>query len=50
MDFLDLVAKRYSVRKFKETQVPQESIEKNLMAANAAPTAHNNQPQEIIVV
>ena len=47
MDFLDLAAKRYSVRKFKETQVPQESIEKILMAANAAPTAHNNQPQEI---
>lgn len=50
MDFLDLAAKRYSVRKFKETQVPQESIEKILMAANAAPTAHNNQPQEILVV
>ena len=50
MYFLDLAAKIYTDRKFKETQVPQESIEKILMAANAAPTAHNNQPQEIIVV
>lgn len=50
MDFLELTAKRYSVRQFKDIAIPQESIDKILMAANAAPTAHNNQPQEIIVV
>lgn len=50
MDFLELARKRYSVRRFKETPVPREIVEKILMAGNAAPTAHNNQPQEIIVV
>ena len=50
MDFLELAAKRYSVRQFKDIAIPQESIDKILIAANAAPTAHNNQPQEIIVV
>lgn len=50
MDFLELAQKRYSVRGFQETPVPQESIEKILLAANAAPTAHNNQPQKIFVI
>lgn len=50
MRFQELAAKRYSVRAFKQAPIPKEVIERILMAGNAAPTAHNNQPQEIIVV
>lgn len=50
MDFLELAEKRYSVRRFEACPVPQEAISKILMAGRAAPTAHNNQPQQIIVV
>lgn len=50
MDFLELAKKRYSVRGFKDFPIPQMIIDKILMAGNAAPTAHNNQPQEVIVV
>ncbi|MDE7218837.1 MAG: nitroreductase family protein [Oscillospiraceae bacterium] len=50
MDFLELAAKRYSVRSFKETPVPQMMIDQILMAGCAAPTAHNNQPQRILVI
>lgn len=50
MDFLELAAKRYSVRKFKEIPISQTIIDKILMAGSVAPTAHNNQPQEVIVV
>lgn len=50
MDFLELAAKRYSVRNFKKIPIPQIIIDKILMAGNVAPTAHNYQPQKIIVV
>ena len=50
MDFLELAAKRHSVRKFQRRPVPQAAIDKILLAGKAAPTAHNNQPQKIIVV
>lgn len=50
MDFLELAKKRYSVRNFKKIPISQMIIDKILMAGNVAPTAHNNQPQEIIVV
>lgn len=50
MEFLELASERYSVRKFKNTPVPQEVIEKIIKAGLLAPTACNNQPQKIIVV
>ncbi len=50
MDFLELAKKRYSVRHFKEEPIPQAMIDQILMAGSAAPTAHNNQPQEILVI
>lgn len=50
MDFQELAAQRYSVRGFKQMPISKEVIDQILMAGNAAPTAHNNQPQEIIVV
>lgn len=50
MEFLELASTRYSVRKFEPRLVPREAIDRILEAARLAPTAHNNQPQEIIVV
>lgn len=50
MNFQELAAKRYSVRRFKQMPIPKAVTDQILMAGNAAPTAHNNQPQEIIVV
>lgn len=50
MDFLELAEKRYSCRKFKDTPVAQEEIDKILKAGHLAPTACNYQPQKIIVV
>lgn len=50
MDFLELAEQRYSVRGFAPRPVEQEDVDRILRAAGAAPTAHNNQPQEIIVV
>ena len=50
MNFLELASQRYSVRNFKDIPVPQMIIDKILFAGNFAPTAHNYQPQKIIVV
>ena len=50
MDFLELAAKRYSVRKFREEKVRQEDLDKILKAGMLAPTAHNEQPQRILVI
>lgn len=49
-DFMELAAKRFSVRKFKPDAVEQEKIDAILAAANLAPTACNYQPQKIYVV
>lgn len=38
MDFLKLAKSRYSVRKFKKDEVPQEIIDKILEAGMIAPT------------
>lgn len=50
MDFLDLAQKRYSVRKFDARKVEQEKLEKILEAGRVAPTAHNLQPQRVVVI
>lgn len=50
MDFLKLAAERYSVRKFKDIPVEQESIDKILKAGHIAPTGCNYQPQRILVI
>lgn len=50
MEFLELVRKRYSCRKFLEKEVEQEKIEKVLEAGRLAPTACNFQPQRILVI
>lgn len=50
MDFLELVKKRYSVRKFSEKKVEVEKIDLILEAGRFAPTACNFQPQRILVI
>lgn len=50
MDFLTLSKNRYSVRSYSDTPVSEDLIDKILIAAQNAPTAHNNQPQIIYVM
>lgn len=50
MDLIELMKNRYSVRSFLPEPVPKEKVEKIIEAGLAAPTAHNNQPQKIMVV
>lgn len=48
--FKSLAASRYSVRKFGTKQVEQEKVDSLLEVAGLAPTAHNNQPQRLLVL
>ena len=50
MDFLELAKSRYSVRKFKDTAIEPEKLDKIIAAGMAAPTARNRQPQRIYVI
>lgn len=48
--FLSLAEQRYSVRKFAPKPVAQTSLERILRAGQVAPTACNNQPQQVFVL
>lgn len=48
-DFLTVAQERYSVRKFTDTPVGQDLIDKIIEAGKVAPTAVNSQPQKIYV-
>ena len=48
--FLDLVRKRRSIRRFKPDPIPDESIEKILEAGRWAMSGANGQPWEFIIV
>lgn len=50
MDFYELAAARYSVRKFAEKPMEDEKLNQILECGRIAPTAHNNQPQRIYVL
>ena len=50
MSFLDLANKRYSVRNYKTTPVPQEMLVRCIEAARLAPSACNSQPWKFIIV
>ena len=50
MDFMELIKKRYSVRKFQDRIVENEKIQMILEAGRLAPTACNNQPQRILIL
>lgn len=50
MEFTDVIAKRYSCKKFSDKKVPAETLGKILEAGRLAPTAKNLQPQHIYVI
>jgi nitroreductase len=50
MDFNELISKRYSVRAYRPDPVEDEKLTQVLDAARLAPTAHNYQPLQFIVV
>ena len=50
MDFLDISKKRHTVRKFAQTPVEDEKLEKILEAGRWSPTAVNAQPQRILIL
>ena len=50
MEFEKLIAERYSVRNYKPTHLPQETIDAVLQAGHKAPTGCNFQPQRILVL
>lgn len=50
MNFQELVNTRYSVRAYKPDPVPEETLQKVLDAARLAPSAHNYQPFQFIVL
>lgn len=49
-DFKVLATERYSVRKFDSRPVEQEKLDILLEVARLAPTAHNYQPQRLLVL
>ncbi len=50
MEFNDVIKNRYSVRSYKNDDVEDEKLQTVLEAARLAPTAHNYQPFQLIVV
>ncbi len=50
MEIFDAILKRRSIRKYKDTNVPEEIVEKILKAGMAAPSAHNEQPWQFVIV
>ena len=50
MEFIDVVKKRKSVRKYNGQEIPQEKLSAVLAAANLAPSGKNQRPVELIVV
>ena len=50
MNFLEVVAGRRSVRKYREEEVPAELLDQVLEAVRWAPSGGNIQPWEVIVV
>lgn len=49
MDFLTLSKKRYAVRQYSDQGLSEQQMTSLLQAMQNAPTAHNNQPQVIVV-
>jgi len=50
MEFMEVVKKRKSIRKYKKDPVPREKLLEVLEAARLAPSASNRQPWHFIVV
>lgn len=49
-NFLNLVMKRRSIRKFKDEKLPDELIKKVIQAGLLAPTSKNNKSVKLIVI
>ncbi len=49
-DFLELVKRRRSIRKFKPDPIPDENVDKIIEAASWAPSGANTQPWEFVVI
>lgn len=50
MDLFDAIAGRKSIRRFKETPVPDKDIREILEAGRLAPSANNTQPWSFLVI
>lgn len=50
MTILPLMKERYSLRKYKEKQLPKDTLDIILEAGRVAPTACNNQTQRILII
>ena len=50
MEFEKVIKERTSTRKFKNTKIDNELINKILQAGRLAPTAKNQQPQKIYII
>lgn len=50
MDLMDLIASRYSCRKFSDEQLTDEELASILEAGRLAPSACNNQPWRFVVL
>lgn len=50
MDLFEAIHGRKSIRRFKQTPVPEEDMYKILEAGTLAPSAHNSQPWSFIVM
>lgn len=50
MNFIDIVKKRRSIRKFDRKEVPKEVLEQVLYHGSLAPSGKNRQPWRFVVV
>ncbi|MCD6414483.1 MAG: nitroreductase family protein [Candidatus Diapherotrites archaeon] len=50
MELFEVIAKRRSVRRFKDKPISEEQLGKLLEAINSAPSAHNAQAYELVLV
>jgi nitroreductase len=50
MDTLAVIAARRSIRRFKDTPIPEEKLDAILLAATQAPSGKNRQPWRFLVV
>jgi len=50
MDTIEAIESRRSIRAFKNTPIPKETLDKILKAASNSPSFTNTQPWEVAVV
>jgi nitroreductase len=50
VEFTDVIQNRYSVGAYKSDPIEEEKLHIILEAARLAPTAHNNQPFQVLVI